>query len=515
MTTELDTAVARRLGDWQAHHAARRIWDRDPSVWADPSTPEITDRLGWLDLPSRMQDRVARWEAAATRLAGSGVGDVVLLGMGGSSLAPEVLAATLGSSGPRLLVLDTTHPDAIGDVSDALDPATTAFVVSSKSGGTLETLSLFRHFWAWRRAAGLSPGPGFVAVTDPGSGLARLGVERGFGDVFEADPEVGGRFSALSDFGLVPFALCGGDPRSLLDPAEIMERACGREIEPTAHVGLDLGAWLGEAALAGRDKLTILTSSSLAAFPAWWEQLAAESTGKEGKGIVPVPATHLLHPDAFGPDRVFLVYHLTGDPAPAGLDALEEAGFPVRVIHLQRREEIGAEMYRAEFAVAAAGAVLGVNPFDQPDVEAAKASARELLDGTGAEQVGPFPSMEAALASVRPGSYVALMAFLPMRPDTVAALGVVSDRLTRDLGVPVTVGFGPRFLHSTGQLHKGGPPTCVAIQVVDDPTRDLPIPETDLTFGQVIRAQADGDAAVLAGRGVVVARTTMGDLANP
>ncbi len=510
--TDLSARVWERLRTWEADDLGRRIWNRDPTVWAELDTPEITNRLGWLDLPSRMKGRVGGWQQVASEISADGATDVVLLGMGGSSLAPEVFAATVPATGPRLHVLDTTHPDAIRETTDSLDPERTVFVVSSKSGGTLETLSLFRHFWAWRMEAGLEPGAGFVAVTDPGSGLSRLAAERGFRSVFEADPNVGGRFSALMDFGMVPLALAGGDPAALLEVATVMELACGAEVAPTANVALDLGAWIGEAALAGRDKLTIATSSSLRSFPAWWEQLLAESTGKGGVGVVPVEATHLEPPDIYGQDRVFLAYQLEEDPAIDGLVALEVAGFPTRVIHLKRREEIASEMYRAEFAVAAVGAVLGINPFDQPDVEAAKESARALMEVGGDERSEPFLTADEALDSARPGDYVAIMAFLPMRDDVVTVLRAVAEQWTVDLGVPVTVGFGPRFLHSTGQLHKGGPGTCIAIQVLDEPTSDLPIPESALTFAGVIRAQADGDAAVLVERGRTVARTTLGAL---
>ncbi len=507
--TDLASKAWARLATWEAESVVPRIWEKDPTVWAGPDTPEITNRLGWLDLPSRMRRRVAGWLEAADDIAAAGVTDIVLLGMGGSSLAPEVFTATVPSTGPTLHVLDTTHPDAIGALTARLEPATTVCVVSSKSGGTLETLSLFRHFWAWRSAAGLAPGPGFIAITDPGSGLNRLAAERGFRAVFEADPNVGGRFSALSDFGMVPVALSGGDPDALLAVAEVMEKACGPEVAATAHVGLDLGAWIGEAALVGRDKLTIVTSASLRSFPGWWEQLIAESTGKEGLGVVPVDVTDLDAPGAYGDDRLFLIYQFEDDPAVVGVDALEAAEFPVRVIHLQRVEEIASEMYRAEFAVAAVGAVLGINPFDQPDVEAAKESARELMEGGGAGGSSTHLTEAETLAAVRDGDYLAVMAFVPMTSETVGLLRGLADRWSVELGVPVTVGFGPRFLHSTGQLHKGGPGSCVALQVVDDPVDDLPIPETNLTFGQVIRAQADGDAAVLAARGRVVGRTQL------
>lgn len=499
-----------RLQAWEGDDVGRRIWEKDATVWADPDTPEITNRLGWLDLPSRMSARVGEWHALAASVAARGVTDVVLLGMGGSSLAPEVFDAIVPTDGPVLTVLDTTHPDAIADVTARLDPGTTVFVVSSKSGGTLETLSLFRHFWAWQSAAGETPGDAFVAVTDPGSGLAKMAEDRGFLATCFADPHVGGRFSALSDFGMVPFALSGGDTAALLEIAGRMEAACGPDVPPTAHVGLDLGAWIGEATLAGRDKLTIVTSASLGAFPAWWEQLLAESTGKEGTGTVPVPEPSLRAPEAYGDDRIFLVYQLEEDPPVPGVEALEEAGFPVRILHLRTRHEIASEMYRAEFAVATVGAVLCINPFDQPDVEAAKVSARALMEGDAEDLALSFTDLD-GLEPHR-GDYLAVMAYIPMTDATVAHLDRAAAALGEAHGVPVTVGFGPRFLHSTGQLHKGGPATCVAIQVLDKPTAHLPIPESDLDFGAVIRAQADGDAAVLIERGRRVARVALDEL---
>ncbi len=508
--SDLSERMWARLEAWESDGAPRRIWDHDPTIWATPDTPEITNRLGWLDLPSRMAAKVGEWGSLASEVADRGTTDVVLLGMGGSSLAPEVFSSIVPGDGPRLTVLDTTHPDAIVAVSERLDPATTVFVVSSKSGGTLETLSLFRFFWQWRSEAEGPPGESFIAVTDPGSGLAAMAEERGFLATCFADPDVGGRFSALTDFGMVPCALTGGDPAALLAMAARMEAACGPDVAATAHVGLDLGAWIGEATLAGRDKLTIVTSDSLRAFPAWWEQLLAESTGKQDTGTVPVPEASLGDPDSYGDDRLFLVYQLEEDPAVAGVEALEEAGFPIRVIHLLQREEIASEMYRAEFAVAAVGAVLGINPFDQPDVESAKASARELMEGD-AEQAS-LQFTDVADLRARPGDYLALMAYLPMDEHAVARLERAAEALGEAHGVPVTIGFGPRFLHSTGQLHKGGPASCVGIQVMDTPDVHLPIPETDLDFGTVIRAQADGDAAVLIERGRRLARVALDDL---
>jgi transaldolase/glucose-6-phosphate isomerase len=504
----LAVAVERRLSGWDREGVGRRVWERDVTVWAEPGTPEIENRLGWLRLPTSMAERVDDWVGFADTI--DDVDDVVLCGMGGSSLAPEVFDATLRAEGrPRLAIADSTHPDAVAALTDRLDPGRTLFIVSSKSGGTLETLSLFRHFWAWRSAAGGRAGDAFVAVTDPGSTLAALADERGFRRTFLAPPDVGGRFSALTDFGMVPAALVGVDVGRVLDGAAGMAAACGPGIGDLENPGLWLGAMLGEAALAGRDKATFVVPPELAGLGAWLEQLVAESTGKEGTGIVPVVDEPLRAPGAYGDDRIFVAYRMDGSVADPRLDALEAAGHPVVRIPVDQAHAIGAEMFRAELATAAAGAVLGINPFDQPDVEAAKASARGLMDGDApAPDLPPRLDADAlteVLGALGEGGYVAVQAYLPGEPPAE-----VVEALRSATTAPVTVGIGPRFLHSTGQLHKGGRPGCVALQLVDEPSRDLPIPETDLTFGRVIAAQAAGDAEVLRGRGRMVVRRSVG-----
>lgn len=501
-------AVERRLSAWDRGGVARRIWDHDPTVWADRGTPEITNRLDWLRLPTTMADRVDDWVGFAD---GVDVDDVVLCGMGGSSLAPEVFDAALRATDrPRLSIADSTHPDAIADLTARLDPLRTLVVVSSKSGGTLETLSLFRHFWAWRSAAPGPAGDGFVAITDPGSGLEDLARDRGFLRTFLAPPDVGGRFSALTDFGMVPSALVGVSVSRVLSAAAGMAEACGPGIGDLENPGLWLGAMLGEAALAGRDKATFVVPPELGGFGAWLEQLIAESTGKRGRGIVPVVDEPLRGPDAYGPDRVFVAYHLEGSEPDTRLGALEVAGHPVVRIPVDGAHALGAEMYRAEVATAAAGAVLGINPFDQPDVEAAKEQARTLMEGdTPAPDIPPDLDTDvvATVTDALPANgYVAVQAYLPGEAptDLVTALRGATT-------APITVGIGPRFLHSTGQLHKGGGAGCVALQLVDVPTVDLPIPETDLTFGRVVAAQASGDAEVLRRRGRTVIRRTVAE----
>ncbi|HZJ48238.1 MAG TPA: phosphoheptose isomerase, partial [Acidimicrobiia bacterium] len=438
-----------------------------------------------------------------------GVRHVVLLGMGGSSLAPEVFQRTLGSGEgyPSLIVLDSTHPDAVLAVDAAIDPMTTMFVVSSKSGTTLETLSGFRHFWS--KSTGLldNAGSRFVAVTDPGSPLEELAMSRGFRTVFPAPADVGGRYSALTMFGLVPAALIGVDLDRLLDAAATMAQRSGPDVTASTNPGLRLGAAMGELALAGRDKLTFLVSSTLRAFPDWLEQLVAESTGKDGIGIVPVTGEPLSGPDEYGDDRAFVVYHLDGDAAPDTRD-LVAAGHPVITIGLSGIYELSAEMFRAEMATAVAGSVLGIHPFNQPDVQLAKSLAREAMEATEGSApaiaaVRPsepgFPaSVSAFLATVRSGDYIALQAYVPRNPENEGVLQRLRTRLgTRNA---TTVGFGPRFLHSTGQLHKGGPNSGVFLQIIDEPSRDLPVPEVDYSFEKIIRAQADGDYRALQGR---------------
>lgn len=500
-------AVAARVERWRRERFASRLFSRDHTLWSPEPLPELADRLGWLELPEAMAPRVEELERLGAEVAAEGVEAVVLLGMGGSSLAPALYAATFGHAPdrPRLEVLDTTHPDAVAAAEARLDPERTVWVVASKSGTTVETLALFRHFW--RRAGG--DGRRFLAITDPGTPLEVLARERGFRGTVLAPPDVGGRFSALSVFGLVPAALCGVPVAGLLESASAMAAACrGEEGNP----GLELGALLGEAALAGRDKLTLLATPGFRALPAWLEQLLAESTGKGGRGIVPVDGEPRLDPAGLGPDRVLVTLALAGE-GPAALPV----GHPTVRMALASPVELGGELYRWEVATAAAGAVLGVNPFDQPDVQLAKELARRALggelepgEGVPAETPEAVARLERLVAALDPGDYLAVQAFLAPAAATDAALARLRAALRRRTSCPVTVGYGPRFLHSTGQLHKGGPPTVRCLQLVDTPRSDLPVPETGTTFGRLIRAQADGDLAALAARGRQVLRIELG-----
>ncbi len=495
---------------WHRRRLVHRIWEGDPTVWAHLPTLEIANRLGWLRLHETMRPRLVELEQVAE--LGDDASDVVLAGMGGSSLAPEVFAAVLGPipDRPRLSALDSTHPAAVRSLLERIDPDRTVFVISSKSGTTTETLSLFRTFW------NLTGGRGdrFVAVTDPDTPLADLAAERRFAATVAAPPDVGGRYSALTPFGLVPAALVGIDPAALLDrAADLAARARRHPAEAT----VDLGARWGLLATAGRDKLTFLTSESLGAFPAWLEQLVAESLGKDGTGIVPVAGERPRTPDEYGRDRQFVSYRLEGepDPVPTGLTD----GHPLVEVVLDDRYELAAEMLRAELATAAAGEILGVHPFDQPDVEAAKRLAREAMSG-GLDpsdlptlRVG-HDDLDAAVGKLvdpaPPGSYIAIQAYLAPSPDTDAALAELREALGARTGFATTLGYGPRFLHSTGQLHKGGPPTGLFLQIVDEPGVDLAVPETDFSFGELIAAQAAGDFRALVERGRNVLRVDVG-----
>jgi transaldolase/glucose-6-phosphate isomerase len=475
-----------------------RLKAKDPTIWGPPGTPELADRLGWVDLAGSMAARVPDLESIAADAIADRTDHVVLLGMGGSSLAPEVFGSVLGVADgyPGLTVLDSTHPDQVRAVAESINPGRTIFIVSSKSGGTLETISGFRFFW---EATG-GNGRRFIAITDPGSSLERLGSDRGFRQVVTAPSEVGGRFSALTPFGLLPAAMIGADLMALL------EAAAGVSWETSVDLGISWGEWARE----GRDKLTFLTSPGLAALPGWLEQLVAESLGKDDKGVVPVAREPNL--DRYGDDRGFLVYALEGELVglpPPGHRGLERS--------VAGKNHLAAEMMAAEIATAVAGMVLGVHPFNQPDVELAKQRARQVLEGeTGrADLVDIFSPvlsdlLDEWMASIRPGDYVAIHAYLPMDHATETALTELRYKIGNRAGNATTVGFGPRFLHSTGQLHKGGPNTGVFLQLVDTPLNDVSIPETDFTFRRVIASQALGDYLALKERGRRIMRIDLG-----
>jgi transaldolase / glucose-6-phosphate isomerase len=478
---------------------AARIWGRDPAAWG-PGDDDPRDRLGWLDLPFSMAPEVPplREFAAAS---GAGTESLALLGMGGSSLAPEVFAAVCSSrGGPRLEVCDSTHPERVRAQTDALDADRTLFVVSSKSGSTVETLSLYRHFRALH-----DDGHHYIAVTDPKTSLEALALKEGFLKTFLNPPDIGGRFSALSKFGLVPAAILGADLDALLASARSMAELCRGDSE--SNPGLALGSALASLRGAGRDKLTLLISAAWLPFGDWIEQLVAESTGKRGVGITPVVREPLVAADIYGADRVFVLIRVDGDDAHGSSAAeLAEAGHPVLTFDVDGGA-LGAEMFRWEFATAVAGSLMGINAFDQPDVEAAKKAARAALDSPD-ETSWPEEDPDGLLEGTTAGELACLLAFAPQTEGTTATLEAGRRRIVERYGIATSAGFGPRYLHSTGQLHKGGPPIVRALVILDPPAEDVAIPGAPYGFARLVSAQAAGDARALEAANRRVARTT-------
>ncbi len=513
-------AVSEAVDRLRRDEVVARTWRKDHTVWRnDPK--EITDRLGWLSAPDLMSEQLPMLEALAREVREAGFRHVVLLGMGGSGLSPEVLRRTFGSASghPELLVLDSTVPGWVQRVTDAVDPRRTLFIVSSKSGGTVEVLSFYRHFRALVENAvdGASAGEHFVAITDSGTSLEELARRDGFRRTFLNPADIGGRFSALSYFGLVPAALMGVDVALLLDRARRMGEACASSIRGPENSGLWLGAAMGALAKKGVDKLTLVTSPDISAFGLWVEQLLAESLGKEGTGIVPVAGEPPMPPAAYGHDRFFVYLRLAGDDNAATdvhLDALAAAGHPFLRLDLADRYDLGAEIFRWEFATAIAGAVLGVHPFDQPNVQEAKDLTERVLKSY--QEHGRLPDVEtpasagALLDAAQPGDYLALMAYLAQTPEIDHALDKLRRLVAERHGIATTAGYGPRYLHSTGQLHKGGPPTGLYLQLTGGQPIDLPIPGQPYTFQVLAEAQALGDLQALQKRNRRLARLQLG-----
>lgn len=495
---KFQSAIKACLRDWKQGRKLVRLWDRDAGLW----TGGDEDRwLGWLDVVARQLSNPDAVRSLARDAADGSYEHVVVLGMGGSSLAPDVLSRTFGRRAgfPELRILDSTVPDQIRTLETHLDLSKTLFVVASKSGTTAEPNAFASHFFDK-----VENGSQFIAITDPGSALEELARSRGYKNVYPGEPTIGGRFSALSNFGMVPAAAMGLSVARFLESAREMVEACGPDVAPENNPGVVLGVALATLAQVGRDKLTFIASPELVSLGGWIEQLVAESTGKEGQGIVPVDAEPEGSPESYGDDRVFVQLDLDGADPPAFTE-----GHPLVSIRVASLDDLGQEFFRWEIATAVAGAVMGVNPFDQPDVEAAKVKTRALAaryESTGqvASADGASTSDDAIRAHldlIEPGDYFAINAYLEMSPENHEQLQALRARVRDRRRVATTLGYGPRFLHSTGQLHKGGPNCGVFLQLTADPTEDVAIPGQRATFGLLNRFQADGDFEVLVERG--------------
>ena len=532
-----EKGIRARLGRFVQDRVIERLWDRDASLWArdEAARRVVENRLGWLDAPEKASRDRHLYESLAQVARERGDRHVILLGMGGSSLCPEVLARSFAPAAgyPSLAVLDSTHPAAVLFSGRDAPLAHTLFLVSTKSGTTLETRSLFHYFWQLVEAAGhTAPGPSFVAITDPGTALEAEARTRGFRAILSGPPTVGGRYSALTPFGVAPAALLGIDLEKFIARAQAMAERC--HLPGEDNPGLFLGAALCELGLTGRDKLTVVVDPPLASMGLWGEQLIAESLGKEGKGLIPVPEMSFGPPSSYGDDRVF-VHVGVGAPRPdveRALTALESAGHPVFRLALEDAYDVAGEFFRWEVATAVIAHGLGVNAFDEPNVAESKKNTENVLDALaksgkfetetpwaqagalelygppGAPPPGGKTGGERELLSywntwlkARPaGSYVSLQAYLPTLPAIDELLEQTKLRLRDRTRLAVTAGFGPRFLHSTGQLHKGGPPKGAFVQITAASRASLPVPGEPFTFEQLIRAQALGDARSLGGR---------------
>lgn len=502
----------------------RRIWDVDPDLWRPEAEHhvEIRNRMGWLTLPDHCMAHADELVALADEVRGAGIERIVLLGMGGSSLAPWCFEHVLGSAPgyPALTVLDSTVPAQVIAATGDTPVERCCFIVASKSGTTAEVRSSFDHFWERMQAKkGDAAGENFIVITDPGSALLELGEERGVRRVFINWPDHGGRYSAMSYFGMVPTALIGAPVAEVLTGGQAMADACRPDAPVADNPGAALGALFGSCHDMGCTKLTVLTSPALASFGDWVEQLIAESTGKMGLGLVPVVGEPAGDVAEYGNDRVFAYVRMAGDDTHDELtEALAAAGHPVIRIDVSAPATIGAEMFRWEFATAVVGALMGIDPFDQPDVEDAKNSARAALVALSSSDSPEGPNVESIadelaemMDSVRPGDYVGLMAYLPMSEETDAALAAMRVAIRAAKGVATTSGYGPRFLHSTGQLHKGGPKNGVFVQLIADDPVDVPIPGQEYGFSALKQSQATGDLEVLLARGQRALRVALGD----
>jgi transaldolase/glucose-6-phosphate isomerase len=529
------------------NHKVKRLWARDASLWTNTDESKW---LGWLSITEDQRSNVARFQSIAKEISSGGFTDAVLLGMGGSSLCVEVLDFTFGkiSGHPKFWILDSTSPAQVKAVEAKLDLAKTLFIVSSKSGSTLEP-NIFKQYFLERVKQAVGPakaGTHFMAITDPGSHMQKVAESDGFRHVFFGAPSIGGRYSALSNFGMIPGAVQGIDIPKFLDRTEEMVQACASVVPADQNPGVILGAILGTLQKAGRDKVTIFTSPGISDLGAWLEQLLAESTGKEGRGLIPVDREEIGAPDVYGNDRVFVYLRLSAAAdaiQDKTIDALEKAGHPLVRIAVPEIHDLGQEFFRWEIATAVAGSIIGINAFNQPDVEASKIETRKLTDQY--EKSGSLPQespifeqdgiklftddknaaalkqavgkdatlaayMRAHLGRLKAGDYFALLGFIQMNDAHEVALQSIRHTVRNKKRVATCLGFGPRFLHSTGQAYKGGPNSGVFLQITSDYAADLPVPGQKYTFGIVQAAQARGDFQVLAERNRRALRVHLG-----
>ncbi|NMB87130.1 MAG: bifunctional transaldolase/phosoglucose isomerase [Chloroflexi bacterium] len=533
---DLAGPVQQRIQELQDKDFSTRLHAKDPSLWKEnpAEQSEITNRMGWLEAPQISRDLLSDLQTLVQDCLRDGYTHALLLGMGGSSLAPEVMARVIGPQpvgeqlGLQLNILDSTDPAQVSAAAEIAPPGKTVYIVSSKSGTTSEVNAMYNYFWEQAEASlGVHPGQHFIAITDPGTPLEARAREQKFRAVFLADPNVGGRNSALTAFGLVPAALLGINVAALLDRAAAMAQQCAASVPPSSNPGIALGAVFGEAAQQGRDKLSLITDPDFEAFGSWLEQLIAESSGKEGRGIVPVDIEPHLNPTAYGKDRLFVYVRSNGAQQDFAAQLLA-AGQPVITLDASGPYALAAEFYRWEVAIAVACSILGVNSFNQPDVQDNKTRTTQKIkayraDGLfdegqpvwqgkggcvygmslpGIDQANSLPEIVALfLQQAHPGDYVALNAYLPRDEQNLDQLQKLRQSIMERTGCATTLGFGPRFLHSTGQLHKGGPDKGMFLQITQDPQHDLPIPGEGITFGTLERAQALGDLEALMARG--------------
>jgi len=507
----LQPPVAERVRAAVSENVAQRVWRRDVTLWGGPGVPEIEDRLGWLTVSEPMLEHASDLHAFTDSVLADGFTDAVLLGMGGSSLGPEVIRRSFGDvpGGLRLHLLDSTHPDVVLGVRDSLDLERTLFIVSSKSGSTIETLSQYQCFKALARP------DQFVVITDPGTPLEKLAANNELRRCFLNPADIGGRYSVMSYFGLVPAALMGVSIEALLHRCQVAEQMCAHYDSSESNSGMWFGAVIGELARQGRDKLTFLISPPIESFGLWAEQLVAESTGKLGRGIVPVVDEPLSDSaDVYGNDRVFVYRRNLEHPEEkldAAIEQISAAGHPTITLPAHGPADLGRIFFLTEFAVAVAGWALEINPFDQPNVQEAKDNTARVLESGSVPSVAAAgdDSLRALLADASPPHYVAILAYVPPSDAFDDAVGRLRSVIRGATGAAVTFGYGPRYLHSTGQLHKGGPPVGRFLQLVSPPTRDADIPDAGYSFGTLIGAQAAGDLETLRSRGLPAERVEL------